>query len=160
MSIIKFVAWFDEIYICYMKSLSQTFLWKIMNSCNIYYNNNIFIFVQCRYLNIILIFCYADNKLSAKSSLHTCMYLYQNWILIQFSWWIWMQAASSPGISKLRFTIIESFDPRQSHIKSVSITLVHLARAAVNSQAISWYVNRTISTSCQHVPQFHAAFQY
>jgi len=62
-----------------------------------------------------------------------------------------MQAASSRRISELRFTIIESFDPRQSHIKSVSITLAHLARAAVNSQAISWYVNGTISTSCQHV---------
>lgn len=129
-----------------------------INCYNVYCNNNIFIFVRYRYLNIILIFCYADNKLTAKSSLHTC--IHQSWILIQFSWWIWMQAASSRGISKLRFTIIESFDPRQSHIKSVSITLVHLARTAVNSQAISWYVNGTISTSCQHVPQFHATYQY
>lgn len=44
------------------------------------------------------------------------------------------QTASLRGISKLRSTtIIESFDPRQSHIESVSITWMHLARVPVNS---------------------------
>jgi len=44
-----------------------------------------------------------------------------------------MQVAALRGISELRFTIIESFDPRQSHIESVSITWAHLARVAVNN---------------------------
>jgi len=52
---------------------------------------------------------------------------------VEFSRRIRIQAAPLRGISELRFTIIESFDPRQSHIESVSITWAHLARVAVNN---------------------------